>query len=521
VEPRHRRTNDASTRQPVWPARMTTAAYVATPVGVAALALLDAPPGGFVVAAAAAGAGTCVAVVGRLTGRAAGGSGRRGQTGAEEGLAAAEAGRDLDPVTGLVQYEPVDATVLGPFTAAVLAVEVDNYLMATHVIGVEAGELVLAEAAERVRQAAAALDGRVRRLAGAHLLVMVPVADESELQDVASRLALVADRPPSTEAGALTVGIAMSPQHGTDVPTLIRAAMVAVAHARREHPGTAAFYEPEMAEEASDRFTIGRALRGAIDRREIGLVYQPQLDLVTGAVVGVEVLARWTDGARGPVSPARFVKVADELGLARALDRLIFEKAVEQLRHWDDAGLHIPRISVNLSPETLRGRQVPAAVVGLIRRHGIEPRRITIELIESRMLEADAGLDALRRLRELGLRVSLDDFGTGYASFSQLVTLPIDELKIDRSFLSDSEDPVTSGAVVAAIVRVGQTLGLDIVAEGIERLDQQELLRRLRCPVGQGYLYSRPLTADELVAWLTARRAAVAPGRAAVGVSAS
>jgi c-di-GMP-specific phosphodiesterase len=500
---------------------MTTAAYVATPVGTAVLALLDVPSAGLVIAA---GSGACIAVATRLTERVRSGTSRPVLAASVADLVAAEADRTTDPVTGLLQYEPMDATVLGPFTRAVLVVEVDNYLMASHVVGAEAGELVLAEAAERVSRAAAALGGRVRRLSGPHLLVLVPVADEAELQDAASRLALVNDRPASTDAGALTVGIAVAPQHGTDVPALLRAAMVAVAHAKREHPGTAAFYEPEMAEEACDRFTIGRALRGAIDRREIGLAFQPQLDLVTGAVVGVEALARWTDGARGPVSPARFVKIADELGLARALDRLVFEKAVEQLRRWDDAGLHIPRNSINVSADTLRGGQVPDAVIGLMRRHGIEPRRVTVELIESRMLDVDAGLTALRRLRDLGLRVSLDDFGTGYASFSQLVTLPIDELKIDRSFLSDSEDPVTSGAVVAAIVRVGQTLGLDVVAEGIERTDQQDLLQRLRCPVGQGYLYSRPLTAHELVAWVTTRPTATAvlsPGRDAVEPAAS
>jgi c-di-GMP-specific phosphodiesterase len=265
-----------------------------------------------------------------------------------------------------------------------------------------------------------------------------------------------------------------------------------------------------MAEEAQDRFTLGRALRAAIERQEIDLVYQPQLDLATGAVVGVEVLARWTDPEHGPVSPARFIALADQLGMGRALDGVIFEKAIEQLRAWDEAGVHIPRMSINASPDTLRGVRVPHSVNEIMQRHDIAPRRITVELIESRLLEADAGLETLRRLRDLGFKVSLDDFGTGYASFSQLVTLPIDELKIDRSFLSDSDDPVTSGAVVAAIVRVGQTLGLNVVAEGIERADQQELLRTLRCPVGQGYLYSRPLTADQLVAWITERPAGAA-----------
>jgi len=427
-----------------------------------------------------------------------------------ERVVAAESGRDVDPVTGFVQYEPVDAAVLGPFTAAVLVVEVDSFLMTSHVVGCEAGELMLVEAAERVQQAATALNGRVRRMSGPHFLVMVPFARRSELHDVASHLALVDDRPAASDAGALTVGIALAHRDGADVPSLIRAGMVAVAHGRREHPGTAVFYEREMAEEAWDRFTVGRALRAAIDRREISLVYQPQIDLDTGAVVGVEVLSRWTDKDHGTISPARFVRIADQLGLGRALDSLVFNKALAQLRAWDDAGVHIPRLSVNASPETLRGRRVPQTVAESLRRHGVAAERITVELIESRLLDADVGLDTLRRLRDLGMRVSLDDFGTGYASFGQLVTLPIDELKIDRSFLSDSDDPVTSGAVVAAIVRVGQTLGLDIVAEGIERVDQQQLLRTLRCPVGQGYLYARPLAADDLVDWLARRTSGVA-----------
>ena len=418
-------------------------------------------------------------------------------------VAAAEAERDVDPVTGLSHYEPADAAILGRFTAAVLVVEVDGFVMTSHVVGVEAGEELLVEAAERVRQAAEVLNGRVRRLSGPHFVVLVPIADESAIHDAASHLALVHDRPASTDAGALTVGVAVAPRDGADVPSLIRAAMVAVSHGKRDHPGTAVFFEPEMAEDARDRFTVGRSLRTAIDKREISLVYQPQLDLVTGAVVGVEVLARWVDGSRGPVSPARFVKIADQLGMGRALDRLVFEKAIEQLHAWDLAGLHVPRMSINASPDTLRAAHIPAWVDEIMLRYDIAPRRITVELIESRLLEADVGLATLRRLRDLGLRVSLDDFGTGYASFSQLVTLPIDELKIDRSFLSDSDDPVTSGAVVAAIVRVGQTLGLDVVAEGIERVDQQQLLRTLRCPVGQGYLYSAPLTAEQLVAWLS------------------
>jgi c-di-GMP-specific phosphodiesterase len=414
----------------------------------------------------------------------------------------------VDPVTGLLHYRAEEAAVLGLRTAAVLVVEVDGYLLTSQVVGPGAGDLLVVEAAARVRAAASALGGRVRRLGGPHFLVLLPVLDECLIHDVASHLALVHDRPAAYDAGALTVGVALGPRDGADLPTLIRSGMIAVAHAKREHPGTAVFYDPDMAEEARDRFGLGRALRTAIDRGDITLVYQPQVELTSGAVVGVEVLARWVDDVRGPISPARFVRIADQLGMARALDRLIFGKAIRQLGEWDRAGVPVPSLSINVSPDTLRATHAPDAVAASLANHGIAADRLTVELIESRMLEVDRGLATLRRVRELGMRVSLDDFGTGYASFSQLVTLPIDELKIDRGFLAGTEEATAGATIIDAIVRVGQTLGLDVVAEGIEREEQHELLRAMGCPVGQGYLYSHPLTATELVEWLGRRSAA-------------
>lgn len=415
--------------------------------------------------------------------------------------------RDVDPVSGLPLYDASEAPGLAPRTAAVLVVEVDGHALTTHVVGEEAADALLLDAADRVVRAGVSLHGEVRRLRGPHFAVFVPAADEHVLHDVASHLALVNDRPAVTDTGALTVGIAVAPRDGADVPSLIRAAMIAVAHGKCERPGTAVFYEPEMAEEARERFAIGRALRTAIDKREIDLAYQPQLDIATGAVVGVEVLARWTDGELGSIPPASFIKIADQLGMSRALDRLIFEKATEQLRAWDERGVWVPQMSINVSPDTLRATGIAEWAARTLVGRGIGTERLTVELIESRLLEADTGLQSLRELRELGIKVSLDDFGTGYASFSQLVTLPIDELKIDRGFLADNADSAASLAVISAIARVGQTLGLTVVAEGIERQEQHDMLRVLDCPVGQGYLYSRPLPADELVRWLADRQA--------------
>lgn len=422
-------------------------------------------------------------------------------------------GRRVDPVTGLTHYDPADAGPALGQAEAVVAVEVDNYLMTSQVVGQAAADLLLARAAARVGAAASALGARVRRLHGPHLLVLVPTRAEGLLRELAGRLALLPDATDGPHPAALTVGVAVRPHDGSDVPSLIRAAMVALAHAKRETPGTAVFHAPGMAEEARTRLSVGRALRRAIDTGEITLVYQPQLDLVTGAVVGVEALARWHDVGRGQIPPTTFVRIAEQIGMSAALDRLVFDKALRQLRAWDEAGVQVPRVSLNVSPETLRAPGVPGVLERMLVEHRIAPRRVTVELIESRLLDETAGVAVLRALRQIGVRVSLDDFGTGYASFSQLVTLPIDELKIDRSFLSDSEDPVTSEAVVSAVVRVAETLGLDVVAEGIERVGQQELLRRLRCPVGQGYLYARPLAPDELADWLERPPGLLLPAR--------
>jgi predicted signal transduction protein with EAL and GGDEF domain len=403
-------------------------------------------------------------------------------------------------------YDPEDDRGLqccAPDGWAILVVEADDYLASTQVDGAEAGDMLMVESADRVLSVISPYQAVVRRLRGPHFLVLVAESDEETIHALADRLVHSADRHTGGLPGSLVVGGALSPRDGIQVPTVMRAAMTAATYAKRQRLGGAAFFDERMTEEARDRLAIGRALRTAIDRREIALAFQPQIDLLDGALVGVEALARWHDPVLGSIGPDKFVRIAEELGLSKQLDRLVFERSVAQLRAWDDAGVPVPRISVNISPETLTG--CPFDPADLLDAYGIAPHRVTVELTESRLLDEVESPAALQRFRDLGLRVSLDNFGTGYSSFGQLVSLPLDELKIDRSFLAlDSEHGRADAAVVEAIVRAGTALGLSVVAEGIETQAQLDLVRSSGCRCVQGYLLAYPLGAAELAGWVGA-----------------
>lgn len=410
--------------------------------------------------------------------------------------------RAVDPVTGLAFYDPDDDRSLqrfAPDSWAVLVVEVDDYLATTRADGAEAGDMLMVESADHVLSVISPYRAVARRLRGPHFLVLVAEPDEEAVRALADRLVHSAARHAAGPPGTLVVGAALSPRDGIQLQAVMRAAMTAASYAKRQRLGGAAFFHDRMTDEARDRLTVGRALRIAIDRREIALAFQPQIDLLDGSLVGVEALARWRDPVLGAIGPEKFVRIAEELGLSKQLDRLVFERSLAQLRAWDDAGVPVPRISINISPESLTGS--PFDVADLLDAHGIAPQRVTVELIESRLLDEVESPAALRHFRDLGLRVSLDNFGTGYSSFSQLASLPLDELKIDRSFLT--LDPEHT-AVVEAIVRAGTALGLGVVAEGIETQPQIDLLRSVGCPCGQGFLLAYPLGAAELAGWLGA-----------------
>lgn len=448
---------------------------------------------------------------------------RPGRTAVDPDAAAAAAvAGALDRVSGLPFYDPTDDLLVEAENArwAALVVEVDDHLTA-HAVDRGAADMLLAGAAERISAIARAYGASVRRLPGPHFLVILVGHDEHGVGAVATSLHDV----PGAGPGRLVVGVALSHQTGTDaagedpVRAVTRSAMSAAAQAKRLESEAPVFFHPRMAEEARERMTVGRALRAAIDGRDIDLVYQPQLDLLDGSLVGVEVLARWQDPIHGFIAPDRFVRIADDLGLSRQLDRLVCEKAFEQLAEWDAAGIVVPHICVNISARTLADER-PIGLEPLLEDYAIAPERVTVELVESGALDGPDGVTIVQRFRDLGLRVTLDDFGSGHSSFSQLLSLPVTGLKIDRSFLARAEPSLAGSgsatadvSVLAGIIEVGMALGLAVGAVGIETPAQRDLLRSLGCPVGQGYLFARPMDAGELTEWVAGRHGSPATVR--------
>jgi EAL domain-containing protein (putative c-di-GMP-specific phosphodiesterase class I) len=283
----------------------------------------------------------------------------------------------------------------------------------------------------------------------------------------------------------------------------MRRADVAMYVAKRGHTRVAV-YDAKQDQHSPARLQLVGELRRAIDAGGLVLHHQPKASLRTGALVGSEALVRWEHPQRGLVPPDEFVPLAEHTGLIRPLSRWVLDAGLRQCRAWRDQGLQIP-VSINLSARDLHDPQLPELVASLLERWDVVPNMLKLEITESAvMADAERAIDVLGRLRSMGVRISIDDFGTGYSSLSYLKRLPVDELKIDRSFVSHLATDDHDLAIVRSTIGLAHDLGLTVVAEGVEDLATWNVLASLGCDVVQGYFLSRPLPADELVRWLRA-----------------
>ncbi|MCE2574344.1 EAL domain-containing protein [Komagataeibacter sp. FNDCR2] len=304
---------------------------------------------------------------------------------------------------------------------------------------------------------------------------------------------------------AASLGIAVYPENGEDGDTLLKNAESAMFQAKAEGGGRCCFFSQSMNQQASDRLILAAALREAIAHDRLRLFYQPQVDARTGRMYGVEALSRWTDETLGFVSPARFIAVAEETGQIETIGKWSLRVACEQMAQWIRDGVDVPIVSVNLSPLHFRDEALPRFVGELLKETGIPPNRLTIEITESTMIDNyERTIHMVQTLRDMGVGISMDDFGTGFSSLSSLAGLPVNEMKIDRSFMQGLESIEKVRAVVMAAVRIGQSLGMTVVAEGVEHEEQRRLLAEMDCDVLQGYMFSKPLPPEELNAWLAA-----------------
>jgi EAL domain-containing protein (putative c-di-GMP-specific phosphodiesterase class I) len=301
------------------------------------------------------------------------------------------------------------------------------------------------------------------------------------------------------------MGVAAFPEHGGDVETLLRHADVAMYAAKRSDLPFAVYDEADNRSDPS-RLALIAELRRGLRRRELVLHYQPMARLASGVVDSVEALVRWNHPERGLVFPDAFIPLAQETGLIRPLTRYVLEEAVRQAREWQLAGLELA-VSVNLSARNLLDVEFPDQVEQLLNETGLPPALLELEITETTMLSDGARTKAaLERLSGLGIRISIDDFGTGYSSsLASLRRLPISEIKIDRSFVTNMDGCEDDAVIVRSTIDLGRNLGLSVVAEGVENEQVWSELRRLGCTSAQGYYLTRPVPAAELEAWLAAR----------------
>ena len=399
-----------------------------------------------------------------------------------------------------------------PRPLALLLLDLDHFKEINDALGHHHGDALLRVAADRLRGAVRAGD-TVARLGGDEFAVLLPGADAAGAARVADAVRAALDAALQVEGHLLrvgaSVGIALAPAHGADGTTLLRRADMAMYAAKRGRLGQA-LYEPAQDQHSPERLALVGELRDAIERGELTLHYQPQVDLTNRHICGVEALVRWPHPVHGLIPPDRFIPLAEQTGLIAPLTDWVLAEAIRQGREWQRAGLLL-RVSVNLSMWNLHDPALPDRVATLLREHGLSPAWLRLELTESALMaDTDRTMDVLAHLSALGVRLAVDDFGSGYSSLAYLKTLPVDELKIDKGFVREMAADETDAAIVASTVALGHALGLRVVAEGIEDQATWERLVGIGCDVAQGYYLSRPLPAAAVTDWLRTAAWAVA-----------
>ena len=296
-----------------------------------------------------------------------------------------------------------------------------------------------------------------------------------------------------------SIGISLYPDDGDNADDLLSHADAALYKAKSQGRNNFQFYEQAMTAGVFEHLVMENALRGAVSRNELRIHYQPQIDFGSGKLCGVEALVRWQHPEFGLVAPDRFIPLAEEVGIIGMIGEWVLREACRQMLAWDTAGLHIPCVAVNLSVQQLERETLLPLVAEVLVSSGLDGARLELEVTESMIMgESGHALNMLQGLRELGVKLAIDDFGTGYSSLSYLKRLPMHRLKIDQSFVRDIGRDSNGEAIVRAIIALGRSLGLETVAEGVEEAAQAEFLHAEACDVGQGYLYSRPVAADEI-----------------------
>ena len=393
---------------------------------------------------------------------------------------------------------------------AVLSLDIDRFKIVNDSLGHEVGDQLLMTVAQRLRDTAQRSD-IVCRIGGDEFALALTDVDTAVFAaHIAEELLPCVAETITVGEHAIrispSIGIAIFPQDGADAHTLLRNADAALRRVKDSGGNGFRFFDQTMNKAATERLDLETALRLAVDRQEFVVHYQPQLRLSDRAVLVCEALIRWHHPKRGLVPPLEFIPLAEETGLIVPIGIWVLRAACRQVQSWRAAGLGDLSVAVNLSARQFHQPDLVTQIRAAVAETGLPPRALEIELTESTVMDdAERAVGILRELREIGIRISVDDFGTGYSSLSYRRTLPINSLKIDRSFISDIGVDADDDAIVQTIIALGKVLRLEEIAEGIETEAQAEFLNRHGCDIGQGYLFARPMPAEAFADWLRGR----------------
>jgi len=388
---------------------------------------------------------------------------------------------------------------------ALLLLDLDRFKEINDTLGHQVGDLLLRDVAKRLMAPLRQTD-TIARLGGDEFAVLLPaVTDLARAQRVASRIRRSLDQPFQLESLSLevgiSIGIAMFPDHAEDDDKLLQCADVAM-YAAKKAQSDMELYDSCKDQNSVRHLTLSGELRQAIESGQLSFHYQPKLDLTDGQIHQVEALARWNHPKLGFIPPEEFILQAERTGLIQSLILWEFDTALGQIALWRERGLDLG-VAINLSAGNLHHETLPGVVAEMLDKWRVEPARLTLEVTESAiMIDPQRAEDVLARLDDIGLRLSIDDFGTGYSSLASLKSMPVDELKIDKSFVIQMTADSNDEAIVRSTIELAHNLGLKVVAEGVESAEHIALLRGLGCDLGQGFFIGEPLPGADLAAWL-------------------
>jgi diguanylate cyclase (GGDEF)-like protein/PAS domain S-box-containing protein len=390
---------------------------------------------------------------------------------------------------------------------AIMFIDMDRFKVINDTLGHDAGDALLREVARRLTRVLRASD-TVARLGGDEFVVLIDeVADPVYLGTIAQKLidAFVASFILAGNDYHITasIGISTFPDDAEDLPTLLKYADIAMYRAKEQGRNAFQFYSAQMNVHSIERLALESSLRRALERNELVLHYQPRIEIPGGRITGVEALVRWQHPEMGLVPPGKFIPLAEETGLIAPIGEWALVAACTQHRIWEQAGLSDLRVAVNLSPRQFVHGDLVKTVARVLAETGCDPRNLELEITEGMVMrEPEHAVALLQQLKDMGIHIAMDDFGTGYSSLAYLKRFPIDSLKIDRSFVTDVPEDAGDVAINVAVIAMAHSLGLKVVAEGVETQEQLDFLRKQGCDEMQGYLFSKPLPVEQVTALL-------------------